>query len=155
MPSSTPIQMDLARKKVLVVGLGKSGVAAALFLRSRGALVTVSEARSEESLAKELPALLDAGIMVEAGGHGLLTFRRQDLIVVSPGVPTSNPELAQAQGISVRRLASEQFVSLVLDYDQAQPLLAQLADEREDFSFAFWIEVGSRFVQHDYAWAQC
>ncbi len=34
--------------------------------------------------------------MVEAGGHGLLTFRRQDLIVVSPGVPLNTPELVQA-----------------------------------------------------------
>ncbi len=89
--------MDLKGKKVLVVGLGKSGLAAALFLRHRGAQVTVSDIRSAESLAKEIPALLDEGIMVEAGGHGLLTFRRQDLIVVSPGVPLDTPELVQAR----------------------------------------------------------
>jgi len=46
-------------------------------------------------LAKEIPALLEAGIMVESGGHGLLTFRRQDLIVVSPGVPMDTPEVKQ------------------------------------------------------------
>ncbi len=79
--------MEIKGKKVLVVGLGKSGLAAALFLRRQGAQVTVSDVRSAEALAKEIPALLDEGIMVEAGGHGLLTFRRQDLIVVSPGVP--------------------------------------------------------------------
>ncbi|MGO8756947.1 MAG: UDP-N-acetylmuramoyl-L-alanine--D-glutamate ligase [Terracidiphilus sp.] len=89
--------MDLKGKKVLVVGLGKSGLAAALFLRHQGAQVTVSDIRSAESLAKEIPALLDEGIMVEAGGHGLLTFRRQDLIVVSPGVPLETPELVQAK----------------------------------------------------------
>jgi len=89
--------MELKGKKVLVVGLGKSGLAAALFLRHKGAQVTVSDVRSAESLAKEIPALLDEGIMVEAGGHGLLTFRRQDLIVVSPGVPLSTPELVQAR----------------------------------------------------------
>jgi UDP-N-acetylmuramoylalanine--D-glutamate ligase len=88
--------MELKGKKVLVVGLGKSGMASAIFLRSLGAQVTVSEVRSMEALAKELPALLDAGVMVEAGGHGLLTFRRQDWIVVSPGVPLDRPELAQA-----------------------------------------------------------
>ncbi len=48
-------------------------------------------------MAREIPALLDEGIMVEAGGHGLLTFRRQDLIVVSPGVPLNTPELVQAR----------------------------------------------------------
>jgi UDP-N-acetylmuramoylalanine--D-glutamate ligase len=89
--------MELKGKKVLVVGLGKSGLAAALFLRHKGALVTVSDVRSAESLAKEIPALLEEGIMVEAGGHGLLTFRRQDLIVVSPGVPLNTPELEQVQ----------------------------------------------------------
>ncbi|MGD0740125.1 MAG: UDP-N-acetylmuramoyl-L-alanine--D-glutamate ligase [Terracidiphilus sp.] len=89
--------MELKGKKVLVVGLGKSGLAAALFLRRQGAQVTVSDIRSAESLAKEIPALLDEGVMVEAGGHGLLTFRRQDLIVVSPGVPLNTPELVQAR----------------------------------------------------------
>jgi UDP-N-acetylmuramoylalanine--D-glutamate ligase len=89
--------MDLKGKKVLVVGLGKSGLAAALFLRHRGAQVTVSDIRSAEALAKDIPALLEEGINVEAGGHGLLTFRRQDLIVVSPGVPLDTPELAQVR----------------------------------------------------------
>ncbi len=91
--------MELKGKKVLVVGLGKSGLAAALFLRHQGAQVTVSDIRSADSLAKEIPALLDEGIMVEAGGHGLLTFRRQDLIVVSPGVPLNTPELVQARSL--------------------------------------------------------
>jgi UDP-N-acetylmuramoylalanine--D-glutamate ligase len=89
--------MELKGKKVLVVGLGKSGLAAALFLRHQGAQVTVSDVRSADALAKDIPALLEEGIMVEAGGHGLLTFRRQDLIVVSPGVPLETPELVQAR----------------------------------------------------------
>ncbi|HEY1993930.1 MAG TPA: UDP-N-acetylmuramoyl-L-alanine--D-glutamate ligase [Edaphobacter sp.] len=87
--------MDLKNKRVLVVGLGKSGLSAAMFLRVQGARVTVSDTRSAVALAKEIPALLEAGIMVESGGHGLLTFRRQDLIVVSPGVPMDTPEVKQ------------------------------------------------------------
>jgi UDP-N-acetylmuramoylalanine--D-glutamate ligase len=93
--------IELKGKKVLVVGLGKSGLAAALFLRRRGAHVTVSDVRSAEALAKDIPALLEEGIMVEAGGHGLLTFRRQDLIVVSPGVPLNTPELAQVKSFGL------------------------------------------------------
>jgi UDP-N-acetylmuramoylalanine--D-glutamate ligase len=93
--------MDLKGKKVLVVGLGKSGLAAALFLRRRGAQVTVSDVRSAEALAKDIPALLEEGINVEAGGHGLLTFRRQDLIVVSPGVPLDTPELVQVRNFGL------------------------------------------------------
>jgi UDP-N-acetylmuramoylalanine--D-glutamate ligase len=91
--------LELKGKKVLVVGLGKSGLAAAIFLRRQGAHVTVSDIRSAEALAKDIPALLDEGINVEAGGHGLLTFRRQDLIVVSPGVPLDTPELVQARNL--------------------------------------------------------
>lgn len=93
--------MELKNQRVLVVGLGKSGIAAAMFLRQQGARVTVSDARSAVALAKEIPALLDAGIMVESGGHGLLTFRRQDLIVISPGVPLDTPEVKQVIGYGV------------------------------------------------------
>ena len=89
--------MELKNKRVLVVGLGKSGMAAALFLRDQGARVTVSDTRSAVALAGEIPTLVEAGILVEAGGHGLLTFRRQDLIVVSPGVPYYTPELKQVR----------------------------------------------------------
>jgi UDP-N-acetylmuramoylalanine--D-glutamate ligase len=93
--------MELKGKKVLVVGLGKSGLAAALFLRRKGAQVTVSDIRSAEVLGKDIPALLEEGIAVEAGGHGLLTFRRQDLIVVSPGVPLDTPELVQVKAFGL------------------------------------------------------
>jgi len=106
--------MELKGKKVLVVGLGKSGLAAALFLRRRGAQVTVSDVRSAEALAKDIPALLEEGIMVEAGGHGLLTFRRQDLIVVSPGVPLDTPELAQVRAFGLPVIGELELASRFL-----------------------------------------
>src|SRR5579872_1839417 len=93
--------MQLKGKRVLVVGLGKSGVASAHFLRSQGARVTVSDSKTESQLRKEIPALLDEGIAVETGGHGERTFRDQDLIVVSPGVPYDVPQLAQARKLGV------------------------------------------------------
>ncbi|HUI85254.1 MAG TPA: UDP-N-acetylmuramoyl-L-alanine--D-glutamate ligase [Candidatus Binatia bacterium] len=95
--------MDVHGKRVLVVGLGKSGVASALFLAERGARVAVSDAKSEEQLREEIPALLDHGISVETGQHGERTFRDQDLIVVSPGVPFDVPQLihARERGIPV------------------------------------------------------
>src|SRR5580698_7225002 len=106
--------MELKNKRVLVVGLGKSGMAAALFLRDLGARVTVSDARSVAALEKEIPALLDAGIMVEAGGHGLLTFRRQDLIVVSPGVPSDTPELKQVRAFGLPIIGEVELASRFL-----------------------------------------
>src|SRR4051812_9148639 len=91
--------MELAGKRVLVVGLGRSGVASALFLQSRGARVTVSDAKSEDQLREQIPTLLDAGIAVETGAHGERTFRNQDLIIVSPGVPVDAEPLVQARAL--------------------------------------------------------
>ena len=91
--------MDLNNKRVLVVGLGKSGVASALFLKSRGARVTVSDSKPEAELRDEILLLLEHGITVETGGHGDRTFRGQDLIVVSPGVPVDAPQLVQARNL--------------------------------------------------------
>src|ERR1019366_669421 len=91
--------MELKDKRVLVVGLGKSGVASALFLKAHGARVTVSDTKSGDELRNEIPVLLDHGITVETGGHGERTFRGQDLIVVSPGVPVDAPQLVQARNL--------------------------------------------------------
>jgi UDP-N-acetylmuramoylalanine--D-glutamate ligase len=91
--------MELNNKRVLVVGLGKSGVASALFLKAQGAKVTVSDTKSGDDLRNEIPVLLDHGITVETGGHGDRTFRGQDLIVVSPGVPVDAPPLVQARAL--------------------------------------------------------
>src|SRR6267154_2624083 len=91
--------MELNNKRVLVVGLGKSGVASALFLKAHGARVTVSDTKSGDELRNEIPALLDHGITVETGGHGERTFREQDLIVVSPGVPVDAPLLVHARSL--------------------------------------------------------
>ena len=91
--------MELNGKRVLVVGLGKSGVASALFLKKHGARVAVSDTKSGDELRNEIPVLLDHGISVETGGHGERTFRGQDLIVVSPGVPVDAPPLVQARSL--------------------------------------------------------
>ena len=94
--------MDVKGKRVLVVGLGKSGVASAQFLAARGARVTVSDTRTQTELKNQIPALLDRGIAVETGGHGERTFRDQDLIVVSPGVPSDLPQLTRARARGIR-----------------------------------------------------
>src|SRR5208283_4862778 len=93
--------MDVKGKRVLVVGLGKSGVASAIFLEKHGARVTVSDARTEEELPQDIPQLLDHGISVETGQHGERTFRDQDLIVISPGVPFDVPQLVQARALGI------------------------------------------------------
>ena len=49
--------LELANQRVLVVGLGKSGVDCAIFLKDRGAQVTVSDAKPPEQLGEAIPNL--------------------------------------------------------------------------------------------------
>ena len=74
-------------KKILVVGMGLSGLASARYLQSKGSIVTISEERPRQELESELKSLKVQGINYEVGGHQVETFLETDCIVVSPGVP--------------------------------------------------------------------
>ncbi len=93
--------IELAGKKVLVVGLARTGIATALFCAQRGARVTATEERPESELAEAAAKLRAAGVALELGGHRADTFVQQDLIVPSPGVPPTMPALAAARAIGV------------------------------------------------------
>jgi len=87
---------------VVVVGLGTSGLSAALFCRQLGARVTVSERRRLAELdPADLDTLKKAGIALEDGGHTLELFLASDLILVSPGVPLDLPILQEARSNGV------------------------------------------------------
>jgi UDP-N-acetylmuramoylalanine--D-glutamate ligase len=94
---------DLAGKRVLVVGLARTGVVTALFAAGYGAIVTATDEKSESELAETAARLRAAGVKLDLGGHTTAAFLEQDLIVISPGVPvTLAPlELARTRGIPV------------------------------------------------------
>jgi len=79
--------MELLNKKILVVGLARTGVAVARFLAAQGARVTVTDMKDEAALAPFLEQLADLDIDYELGRHERHSFLMADLIVVSPGVP--------------------------------------------------------------------
>jgi UDP-N-acetylmuramoylalanine--D-glutamate ligase len=95
--------MELKNKKIVVVGLARTGAAVARFLCECGARVTVSDGKDREALAPFLSPLSALDITYELGGHGDETFLAADLIVVSPGVPMDVAPLALArnQGVPV------------------------------------------------------
>jgi UDP-N-acetylmuramoylalanine--D-glutamate ligase len=95
--------LELAGKDAVVVGLARSGVAAAELLARRGARVVVTDGKPEGELAEEALRLRDQGMRLEAGGHRLATFEEAALVVVSPGVPWNMRELeaARAKGAEV------------------------------------------------------
>lgn len=95
---------ELKNKKILVVGLGKTGVSLCHFLVDHGASVTVTDHKSRPELANQLDAMSTlSGVTYELGGHSPKTFLKQDLIILSPGVSTYLKifEYAKAQGIKV------------------------------------------------------
>jgi len=94
---------ELRGKRVLVVGLARTGVATALFCAARGATVTATDARSENAIGDALGQLRAAGVVLELGGHREKTFLDQELIIPSPGVPADAPLLqaARAKGVTI------------------------------------------------------
>jgi UDP-N-acetylmuramoylalanine--D-glutamate ligase len=84
-------------RRVAVVGIGRSGLAAASFLQRAGARVVVTDEKDTEELRRIRERLLQSGIeAVELGGHTEPWIARSDLIVVSPGVPESSLPLQWA-----------------------------------------------------------
>lgn len=98
---SAPI--ELRSKRVLVVGLARTGVATATFCAARGARVTATDTRTEKELGDTVAPLRKAGVALELGGHRQELILDADLIIPSPGVPADAPLLrfARAKDITV------------------------------------------------------
>jgi len=93
--------MELRGKKILVVGLARTGLALVRFLAERGAQVKVSEAGARESFASSLVFLGDLPVEWEWGGHSFPFFADADLIILSPGVPRQIEVLREARRRSI------------------------------------------------------
>jgi UDP-N-acetylmuramoylalanine--D-glutamate ligase len=104
---------DLAGKHVLIVGLGRSGLASARVCAERGAHVVVSDKRDRAQLSVTL-AKLPAEVQTELGGHVEASFLSADLIVLSPGVPEL-PELAAARIAGVHIVGEMELASWFVD----------------------------------------
>ncbi len=106
--------MGLRQKRVLVVGLARSGRAVAQRLRAAGATVTVTDTREPAAFQDSLRELLQEKIGLELGLHREETFLRQDLIVVSPGVSWDMPYLLKARRQQIRVLPEVEAASWFL-----------------------------------------
>ncbi|MEW5735502.1 MAG: UDP-N-acetylmuramoyl-L-alanine--D-glutamate ligase [Thermodesulfobacteriota bacterium] len=95
--------MELSGKKVLLVGLARSGEALAVFCKARGADVTVTDIASEEALGDRVRRMRELSVTLTLGPHREEVFTSADLIVVSPGVPHTLAVLdaARKKGIPV------------------------------------------------------
>lgn len=98
--------MELRNKKIVVVGLARTGVAVARFLAKQGARVIVTDMKAHADVAPYLAKLEGLPIEYQLGGHDKHSFLMADLIVVSPGVPMDIKPLLLARA-QKRRVISE------------------------------------------------
>ena len=96
--------MELAGKRVVVVGLALTGVAVAKFCARRGARVIVTDGKPADRFADKMRMLDGVPVTWQLGGHDEATFTSADLVVVSPGVPAL-PEMVAARRAGVEVIA--------------------------------------------------
>jgi UDP-N-acetylmuramoylalanine--D-glutamate ligase len=101
-------------KEVAVLGLGRSGIAAARLLLSRGIKVYASETDSGPELEKRTAPLGRSGASVQLGGHDLMRIKRSAAVIVSPGIPPGAAplETARQAGIPIHSEIDVGFLGL-------------------------------------------
>lgn len=113
--------MELKGKRVLVVGLGESGLAMAKWLQRQGALVRVADSRDNppniEALASVAP-----GAEVIAGPFAGAAFDGVDLVALSPGVPKATPQIAALSVLVISEI--ELFAAGVCEQAPASKIIA-------------------------------
>jgi UDP-N-acetylmuramoylalanine--D-glutamate ligase len=134
---------DVRGRRVLVVGLAKSGVSAAKLLHARGARVTVTDRRPATELRPQIEALGEAA-QYALGGHDERDFTAADLVVVSPGVPLALPELAAARRHAVPVLGEVELAWRFLA-DARLPFVAITGTNGKSTTTAL---TGALFAQH-------
>ena len=113
--------MRLKGKKILIVGLARTGTAVARYLHPKGAKITVTDLKTKTELQSVLkPLSLYKGIQYKLGGHPLKVFLTSDLIIVSPGAPTNLAPLERAQSKHIPVMSELEFSARLI----TQPIIA-------------------------------
>ena len=93
--------MDYREKKTLVCGMARSGIAAARLLKKLGADVTLQDMKKREDISADALALEREGVRLYTGANPDDIADKQDLIVLSPGIPCDLPFIAAAEQAGV------------------------------------------------------
>ncbi|HEV7743681.1 MAG TPA: UDP-N-acetylmuramoyl-L-alanine--D-glutamate ligase [Pyrinomonadaceae bacterium] len=106
--------MNVAGKKILVVGAARSGIACAKFLTARGATVALNDAKPFEKWSAEALALKDEGVGCLDGELPGWLLDQLDLVVISPGVPTKAIPLRYAERAGAEVIGEVELASRYL-----------------------------------------
>lgn len=107
---------DLEDKNVLVLGMAKSGVSAALLLHRLRANVLVNDANANQP-QELIEKLENKGIQMVLGEHptNILSQNKIELIVKNPGIPYTNPVLVDAQARGIKIVSEPELAYWVMD----------------------------------------
>jgi UDP-N-acetylmuramoylalanine--D-glutamate ligase len=94
--------MQFEGKNVLIIGMARSGIAAAEKLKSLGADVTIVDRSVDPKLEARSLNLMEKGVRTRLGPHVASDLDRKELVIASPGVPPSNDLLIQAKKRGIR-----------------------------------------------------
>ncbi|MCL2777159.1 MAG: UDP-N-acetylmuramoyl-L-alanine--D-glutamate ligase [Polyangiaceae bacterium] len=95
------MSLNWKSKNVVVVGLGVSGIAACKLLAARGAHVVGTDKKPRRALSDDVALLESLGVTLALGGHEDAGMLHADLVIVSPGVPSSELATAEARGVPI------------------------------------------------------
>ncbi|MCE5265636.1 MAG: UDP-N-acetylmuramoyl-L-alanine--D-glutamate ligase [Deltaproteobacteria bacterium] len=88
--------MELSGKKAAIIGIGKTGIATARFLASRGVRMAVTDAKPSASWGEARTALESLPAELTFAPYGPEILAGVDWVIPSPGIPPANPILAEA-----------------------------------------------------------
>jgi UDP-N-acetylmuramoylalanine--D-glutamate ligase len=103
--------MLLKNKNIVVVGLGRTGLAAVRFLHQKGARVLVTDTADESKLGDSVRTLREMGVALELGPHRVTSLQNADLMVVSPGVCHTIEPIAQASARGIPLMSEVELAS--------------------------------------------
>ena len=101
-------------RRVLIVGMARSGIAAAQLLCREGACVSVNDQKPESDFGDKLDVLRQLPIAFRLGESGLEALQGQDLLVISPGVPLTAPIVLEANRLGIPVMGELEMASRII-----------------------------------------
>ncbi|MBE5778659.1 MAG: UDP-N-acetylmuramoyl-L-alanine--D-glutamate ligase [Clostridiales bacterium] len=109
--------MRLEKKRVLVVGMARSGIAAAELLLRHGAVPVLSDMKTEEAFGDQLNHLKDTTCEFRLGENSVSLLDETDILMISPGVPIDAPVVKAAKEKSMPVIGELELAYSLLNGD--------------------------------------
>jgi len=119
---------NIKDKHITVVGLARSGKGAANLLSELGAIVTVTDLKTEDQLKDFIPGLKPS-VRLVLGSHPEDIFAKADMLVISPGVPLDTPPIAMAAARGVPVIGELELACQIATYSSSNPPVSSLFRE--------------------------